>query len=312
MDTKLLKDFICLVQHKSFTVAARHRNITQSALSRRIKLLEQWLGTNLIDRKQSGFSLTPQGRIFAPEAEVLLRRLYNARQTTRVLDHSEGYEINVAAQNSIAQTLFLDWVKCIENEFDNVYVRLLSEKLSECINLLASGHVNYLFCYANPTITIPIDPNTYSYITMGKELLIPVTIPKQNGEPLFNLPGAINEPLPFVAYAHDSVFGRAVDTMIQNQSQGCFLSRRYENPYSHTLKSLVQEKLGLAWLPKMSILTDLETGTLCRAGDKKWDIEFDIRLYYKNSIHSKNEHSLLEASKKMAGNSSNNAIEHLS
>ena len=300
MDTKLLKDFVCLVRYESFTIAARHRNITQSALSRRIRLLERWLGTSLVDRKQSGFQLSPQGRVFAPEAEVLLSRLYNARQTTRLLDYSEGYEINVAAQNSIAQTLFPEWVKCIEKRFENVYVRLLSEKLSECISLLTSGQVNYLFCYANPTLTIPIDPTIYSYITMGKESLIPVTIPKQNGAPLFSLPGSVDEPLPFVAYAENSVFGRAVDELVRRPSHLCFLSRRYENPYSHTLKSLTQEKLGLAWLPKMSIIADLEAEKLCRAGDAQWDIEFDIRLYYKRSMDSTHEKSVLEISRQMA------------
>lgn len=300
MDIKLLEDFVCLATLESFTAASRERNVTQSAISRRVKSLEEWLGTELINRDSSSFDLTPQGRIFVPEAEVILRRLYNAREAARVLGTNGDFEITVAAQNSIAQTLFLDWVKRLESRFDNVYVRLISEKLGECIDLLSQGHVNYMFCYANEALTLPIDDKKFAYTTVGKDYLIPITVPNADKSPLFQLPGTSEAPLPFVAYAHDSVFGKAVDQLIQDKSHQCFLSRRYENAYSHTLKSLVKEKLGLAWLPKSSIIADLEDGLLCRAGDEHWDIEFDIRLYCHHAANTSREVTILETSQEMA------------
>jgi DNA-binding transcriptional LysR family regulator len=300
MDIKLLEDFVCLAALESFTAASRERHVTQSALSRRVKSLEEWLGTDLINRDSNNFNLTPQGRIFVPEAEVILRRLYNAREAARVLGTNGDFEITVAAQNSIAQTLFLDWVKQLEDRLDKVYVRLISEKLSECIDLLNQGHVNYMFCYASEGLTLPIDEKKFTYTTIGKDSLIPVTVPGQDKTPLFSLPGSTETPLPFVAYAHDSVFGKAVDQLIQGESHHCYLSRRYENAYSHTLKSLVKERLGLAWLPASSIVADLEDGTLCRAGDEHWDIEFDIRLYYHHVAATTRELTILNASEEMA------------
>ena len=300
MDIKLLEDFVCLAKLESFTAAARERHVTQSALSRRIKSFEEWLGTSLINRDSSKFNLTPQGRIFVPEAEVILRRLYNAREAACALAANSDIEITVAAQNSIAQTLFLDWAKRLESRLDRVYVRLISEKLSECIDLLNRGHVNYLFCYANDSMTIPIDENKYAFTTVGRDSLIPITVPNEDSKPLYQLPGFASQPLPFVAYVHESIFGKAVDQRIQEKTNQCFLSRRYENAYSHTLKSLVKERLGMAWLPETSILSDLEEGELCRAGDESWDIEFDIRLYYHHSAESKLETEVLETSLEMA------------
>ena len=302
MDIKLLEDFVCLAVQQSFTAAARERNVTQSALSRRVQSLEAWLGTQLINRDHKTFALTPQGRIFVSEAEVILRRLYNAREAARVLGTNGDFEITVASQNSIAQTLFLDWAKRLESGLDGVYVRLISEKLSECIELLNEGRVNYMFCYAHDSSTLPIDESRYSYTTIGKDSLIPVTVPDQDGSPLFSFPGSADKALPFVAYVHESVFGKAVDQMIQRKSQRCYLSRRYENAYSHTLKSLVMEKLGLAWLPKSSITADLNAGQLCRAGDERWDIEFDIRLYYHHAASSSREQAIMDISEEMASN----------
>ena len=68
MDIKLLEDFVCLATLENFTAASRERRVTQSALSRRIKALEAWLGTQLINRDSKIFNLTPQGRIFLPES----------------------------------------------------------------------------------------------------------------------------------------------------------------------------------------------------------------------------------------------------
>ena len=300
MDIKLLEDYICLATLESFTAAARERHVTQSALSRRLKSLETWLGTRLINRDSSSFSLTPQGRVFLPEAEVILRRLYNAREAARVLDIHGDFEITVASQNTIAQTLFPDWVRRLETRLKRVYIRLISEKLGDCVELLNQGQVNYLLCYAHESLTLPIDENRFAYTTVGRDSLMPVTVPNADGAPLFSFPGTPEEPLPFVAYVHDSVFGRAVDRLLQARPRHCFLSRRYENAYSHTLRSLVHEKLGLAWLPRSAIRNELASGSLCRAGDESWDIEFDIRLYYHHAPVSSREQVVADVSREMA------------
>jgi len=112
-----------------------------------------------------------------------------------------------------------------------------------------------------------------------------------------------------VAYAHDSLFGKAVDKLIQNKSHTCFLQRRFENVYSHTLKSMAREGLGLAWLPESAIQADLEKGTLCRAGDRHWDIAFDVKLFYRHTASSATELSIMETSLQMA-TEAQNQIEH--
>ena len=105
MDTKLLEDFVCLVRLESFTDAASERNITQSALSRRIKALENWLDVKLINRDSKNFILTLEGRVFIIEAEVIIRRLYNAREAVHSIHSGHELEISVAAPNTIAQKI---------------------------------------------------------------------------------------------------------------------------------------------------------------------------------------------------------------
>ena len=46
METRLLEDFLCLTETRSFSRAAADRHIIQSAFSRRIMALEEWLGVS--------------------------------------------------------------------------------------------------------------------------------------------------------------------------------------------------------------------------------------------------------------------------
>ena len=50
MEVKWLEDFVALATTLNFSRAAEERHVTQSAFSRRIRQLETWLGTTLIDR----------------------------------------------------------------------------------------------------------------------------------------------------------------------------------------------------------------------------------------------------------------------
>ncbi len=159
--------------------------------------------------------------------------------------------------------------------------------------------MDYLFCYAHDNIGLPLDDSRYQYTVVGREKLIPVSVPDGSlDNPLFSLPGSLEEPVSFVAYTHESLFGKAVDRLIQQKDHNCYLRRHYENPFSHTLKSMVLEKLGFAWLPYSSIVNALRDGRLCRAGDEHWDLEFDVRLYH-HSRDSELEQAVLQTSEEM-------------
>ena len=75
MDLDWLKDFLALAEQRNFSRAAEVRNVTQPAFSRRIRALEDWIGTPLFVRGAQGASLTPAGIHFQPLAEDLLRSL---------------------------------------------------------------------------------------------------------------------------------------------------------------------------------------------------------------------------------------------
>lgn len=61
-----LRFFEETVRHKSFGKAARVLNVTQGAVSRQIKTLEQSLGVTLFERHPQGLELTASARSLLP------------------------------------------------------------------------------------------------------------------------------------------------------------------------------------------------------------------------------------------------------
>lgn len=72
MDTQSLKAFIAVAHQRSFSAAADSLYLTQSAVSKRIKLLEEQLGSPLFERHNRTISLTESGQALLPRAREIL------------------------------------------------------------------------------------------------------------------------------------------------------------------------------------------------------------------------------------------------
>ena len=64
MDTQNLRAFLLVAESGSFSLAAEQLHITQPAVSKRVALLEDQLGTPLFDREKNRMQLTAAGRRF--------------------------------------------------------------------------------------------------------------------------------------------------------------------------------------------------------------------------------------------------------
>ncbi|RJT28904.1 LysR family transcriptional regulator [Mesorhizobium waimense] len=73
-DLVAIQAFECAARHASFTRAAGELNLTQSAVSRQVKDLENHLGTLLFERIRQRVVLSEDGQRFLPEARKLLQQ----------------------------------------------------------------------------------------------------------------------------------------------------------------------------------------------------------------------------------------------
>lgn len=83
MELDRMRAFVAVADLLSFTRAAEQLHLSQSPLSRRIRSLEDELGTRLFDRTTRDVQLTPAGRVLYEQATALLDSYLSAVEATR-------------------------------------------------------------------------------------------------------------------------------------------------------------------------------------------------------------------------------------
>lgn len=87
MELYLLEAFVAVAQRGSFSGGGEQLHLTQPAVSKRVRQLEEQLGTPLFDRIGRRIDLTEAGRALLPRARHLLNE---ARDLYRLIDNLDG------------------------------------------------------------------------------------------------------------------------------------------------------------------------------------------------------------------------------
>lgn len=88
-----LKVFSVCIRHATFTSAADELSISQSAVSRHIKVLEDWFDTSFFQRSTNGYSLTLHGKALAAEVQSVFDRLAQLKNV--IEGKSTNFRLNV-------------------------------------------------------------------------------------------------------------------------------------------------------------------------------------------------------------------------
>lgn len=109
MDTDLLKTFLEVNRTRHFGKAAERLFLTQSAVSARIRQLEQALGVELFTRTRNNVQLTPQGERLLQPAEQILAAWHRAREAITGIGEP-GSALAVGAVQNLWDGLLGDWL----------------------------------------------------------------------------------------------------------------------------------------------------------------------------------------------------------
>lgn len=278
MDIEWLEDFLVLSDLSSFTRAAQARNVTQSAFSRRIRSLEDWIGIALVDRDTVPPRLTMAGHLFRDAAREMVRQLHDTRIA---LGHRSkvfsGIKLFVA--HSLVQHTLPNWMRQINQQISGLKFEITAGETYEGMVSLTSGRCDLLMVYHSPMVPMSIDERSCPSVTLGSDRLVPVCKPDESGIATHRLTEAKIRHLPLLSYPPETFFGRICNGLIRfRPSDPCF-NVVAQSSQARVLQALVHEGVGIAWLPEHSIKSELMTGQLALAGDDEWTVSVDVRLY---------------------------------
>ena len=117
-----LKAFEAAARHESFLEAATEQNVTPGSISRHVRLLERWLGTELFVRRSNGVTLTAAGKDYAGTVSAIFRELRGA--TDRVRKPPRDRAIVISTLPIFSERWLYRRIPSFRQAFDRVELRI--------------------------------------------------------------------------------------------------------------------------------------------------------------------------------------------
>lgn len=125
MDWDKLRIFHVVASAGSFTHAGEKLFLSQSAVSRQIRSLEESLGTNLFNRHARGLSLTDEGETLFKTAEEVLAKIHvTEQQIIEGTDVPRG-ELKITTTLSFGSTWMMSHIRTFIERYPEIKVQLL-------------------------------------------------------------------------------------------------------------------------------------------------------------------------------------------
>jgi len=149
MDVALARTFLEVVARGSFVAAAQRLHLTQTAVSARVKNLEEQLGATLFIRHKSGTVLTPAGERFVPYASSLLHVWERARHQVALPAGREAV-VTLGCAPSLWDPLVLRWLLWMQRHAPQLAVRAEVRSSAVLLEQIGSGTLDIAILYAPP------------------------------------------------------------------------------------------------------------------------------------------------------------------
>lgn len=144
-----LEAFVCLVEERSFSLAAGKMLLTQPSLSKHIKNLEIFIDTTLIRRTRSGISLTEEGAVLYAYARRMLKLRDEARDKIRMVKETVSGLVFAGASTIPATYILPSVMMNLRRSHPEIKVHLTSGDSDNIIHMVLSGQVEIGFIGKN-------------------------------------------------------------------------------------------------------------------------------------------------------------------
>jgi len=151
LDIDLLKTFIEVHRARHFGRAARQLFLTQSAVSARIRLLEDRLGVQLFNRKRNDIQLTPAGARLLKYAENMVITWERARQEV-CLEPQFSESLAIGGLVDLWDILLQEWLQRVHAALPGVALRAEAHTTEALIRKVLDGVLDLTFVFEPPSL----------------------------------------------------------------------------------------------------------------------------------------------------------------
>lgn len=260
MRLEWLEDILAIAETGSFSGAAERRRLTQSAFSRRVQQIEDYVGVELFDRGHKPIRLQPTTLAQSEQILLLSSGLRQLLVDLRRGERMTSNKVVIACQHSLTTWRIPSILQKLPAQHDAIHVRLRSANLDECTGLLLSRQADVAIVYQLPEEANDFNADFLEVIPIGTDRLIPV----------FNTAfadiseiTAARKDTPYIAYPADVFFGKVMERKILPfVDAGLHHIPIVETALTLAAVEMASAGIGIAWVPESLVLGRIATGQL--------------------------------------------------
>lgn len=249
-----LRYFRAIANEGSLTRAAKHLNISQSALSTQLRSLEAALGQSLFDRRNKSLVLTEAGRIALDYAQSIFR---SGEELVSVLQNQAAGRIQVlrvGAAATLSRNFQLSLLRPLIGRSD-VELVIRSGNLRELLARLKAHTLDMVL--SNLPVRRDAESNWHS-ILLDEQPVSLVGL-RSRSRKKFSFPRDLRT-TPLVLPSLDSNIRVAFDLLLEQLGIRPVIAAEVDD--MAMLRLLAKEGAGLALVPPVVVRDELDSGTL--------------------------------------------------
>lgn len=240
-----LRLFLRVAQTLSFSETARLEHVSQPALSRTIRLLEDQLGVRLFDRDTRNVSLTRSGAQLLPIVERIAADFDSAFGELRQTFSGERGRIVVGALPSVAAALLPEVIARFLAERPRVHLTVRDDLSGSLLDLLEERQIDFAVA-SQPDAGDRLD---FRPLITDDYVLVCPRDHDLAGED--SADWSVFERHPFIAMAPKSSVRAVTDTAFAQA--GLTVAPLFECAHLATVAGLITAGLGVSALPRMAL-----------------------------------------------------------
>ena len=139
------KIFYETARFASFSTAAQHLYVSQSAISQSIRQLELDLNVQLFCRSRKGVSLTKEGLLLFQKIETAMKSIEQGESLLERLQHLESGVLSIAASDTVTTRFLLPYLESFHASYPEIRIEMANSYSSQMLKLVKEGKADLAF-----------------------------------------------------------------------------------------------------------------------------------------------------------------------
>lgn len=144
IDWNLYKVFYIVAKYKSMTKASEILFVSQPAISKSIKTLEEQIGVSLFNRSSRGLNLTEEGNVLYNRISPAFLSIQNAEDELSNFNELNVGEIKIGISTVLTKCLLLDTIYKFKTQYPNVKIKIINGLTNELVDKLTKGELDFI------------------------------------------------------------------------------------------------------------------------------------------------------------------------